>query len=64
MGLLRFNIRKNQIEELKNKEPEVVEKEVVVDNPEQAKEIERLKNQISEMQSNNKVDKESHFVNL
>ena len=53
-----------QIEELKNKEPEVVEKEVVVDNPEQAKEIERLKNQISEMQSNNKVDKESHFVNL
>ena len=55
---------KNQIEELKNKEPEVVEKEVVVDNPEQAKEIERLKNQILEMQSNNKVDKESHFVNL
>ena len=55
---------KNQIEELKNKEPEVVEKEVVVDNPEQTKEIERLKNQILEMQSNNKVDKESHFVNL
>ena len=55
---------KTKIEELQNKEPEVVEKEVVVDNPEQAKEIERLKNQISEMQSNNKVDKESHFVNL
>ncbi|MBO5003760.1 MAG: hypothetical protein J6D03_00535 [Clostridia bacterium] len=60
---------KNELELANNRpepEPQIIEKEVIkeVDNPEQIKKIEELNKKIEELESSNKPDKESHFVNI